>query len=587
MDLFPPSNFSDIRCYQENVRVTYNEEDYLTAIRSCTLVIQASKANTMEARNAYSSRAVSLFQLEQYQESLFDANRSLREHWAKEGKVINIFKSRCLDKLLDEKFKAFPKCRQINVDALDPNYEENFELPKIEDPHEWIPNASKKIQIRFSSKYGRHLIAAEDISPGELLFVDKPYAYVQGNKCQITNCSHCFIRCISLISCPNCKTLFCSDSCRAQAFVQYHRIECQIMNNLKSKIFDMESKLALRMLMIATRQGKDLKKLSEHPVYQIPFNPSIRSVNKRHFQEDYYHIHHLESHERNLKNFDLIHFCYKAAILIDLLRWTTFFERTRDFTEEPHSLTREQLFVSSLLFKYLTLIRFNGIMIRDRVERPENLQKGAYFFDVFQTGLAIYPISSLLNHSCNSNSLTVSFKTSCACYATQPILKGQQIFINYECHYLIHSLGYRIKFLEDYYYFKCECRPCMEKWPGMNSKSKLQKISARLSNEEMNLYKNRMEQLVALQNIKDRYKSEHMHFLRDLLTKFYSATKHPNVPYENAMPWNCLPSRNRLRWQSSQAPKRAAMGGSRPQNLGTPPSVGYYLRARADHRAPE
>lgn len=51
----------------------------------------------------------------------------------------------------------------------------------------------------------------------------------------------------------------------------------------------------------------------------------------------------------------------------------------------------------------------------------------------------------------------------------------------------------------------------------------------------MNLYKNRMEQLVALQNIKDRYKSEHMHFLRDLLTKFYSATKHPNVPYENAM----------------------------------------------------
>lgn len=127
--------------------------------------------------------------------------------------------------------------------------------------------------------------------------------------------------------------MFCSDSCRAQAFVQYHRIECQIMNNLKSKIFDMESKLALRMLMIATQQGKDLKKLSEHPVYQIPFNPSIRSVNKRHFQEDYYHIHHLESHERNLKNFDLIHFCYKAAILIDLLRWTTFFERTRDFTE--------------------------------------------------------------------------------------------------------------------------------------------------------------------------------------------------------------------------------------------------------------
>ncbi|KAK7582549.1 hypothetical protein V9T40_013994 [Parthenolecanium corni] len=55
-----------------------------------------------------------------------------------------------------------------------------------------------------------------------------------------------------------------------------------------------------------------------------------------------------------------------------------------------------------------------------------------------------------------------------------------------------------------------------------------------------------------------------------LVTKFYDSSE-----------------MGRLRWQSSQAPKRAAMGGSRPQNLGTPPNVGYYLRARADQRAPE
>lgn len=114
------------------------------------------------------------------------------------------------------------------------------------------------------------------------------------------------------------------------------------------------------------------------------------------------------------------------------------------YFQEPHSLTREQLFVSSLLFKYLTIIRFNGIMIRDRVERPENLQKGAYFFDVFQTGLAIYPISSLLNHSCNSNSLTVSFKTSCACYATQPILKGQQVIDKFFRSYYIYRSSFII-----------------------------------------------------------------------------------------------------------------------------------------------
>lgn len=84
--------------------------------------------------------------------------------------------------------------------------------------------------------------------------------------------------------------------------------------------------------MIATRQGKDVKKLSEHPIYKTPFDPIIGPINKRHFEEDYYHIHHLESHDKELKNYDMVHFCYKSAVLIELLRWTTFFEITRNVT---------------------------------------------------------------------------------------------------------------------------------------------------------------------------------------------------------------------------------------------------------------
>lgn len=107
MDLFPPSHLSDIRCYQENVKVTYYDDDYLTAIRSATLIIQVSKANTIEARNAYSCRSVSLFKLGRYHESLFDANRSLREHWdEEERKSTNQFKSRCLEILLDDRYSS-------------------------------------------------------------------------------------------------------------------------------------------------------------------------------------------------------------------------------------------------------------------------------------------------------------------------------------------------------------------------------------------------------------------------------------------------------------------------------------------------
>lgn len=88
----------------------------------------------------------------------------------------------------------------------------------------------------------------------------------------------------------------------------------------------MESRLALRMLMIATRQGQDVEKLSEHPIYGNPFDLRVRPIDRHHSEEDYYHIHHLESHQKELKNFDLVRLCYKAAVLLESLKWTTFFE---------------------------------------------------------------------------------------------------------------------------------------------------------------------------------------------------------------------------------------------------------------------
>ena len=101
--------------------------------------------------------------------------------------------------------------------------------------------------------------------------------------------------------------------------------------------------------MIATQQGKDLKNLSKHPIYKDPFNPIIRPVNRRHFREPYYHIHHLDSHDKELKNYDLVRLSYKAAVLIELLRWTTFFPIPRDLTTVCVFLLRDLLSEKQLL----------------------------------------------------------------------------------------------------------------------------------------------------------------------------------------------------------------------------------------------
>lgn len=55
---------------------------------------------------------------------------------------------------------------EFDVDAMDLDYKEKFYPPSINFRNKKIPNASKKLKIRFSPEMGRHIVAVEDIKPG-------------------------------------------------------------------------------------------------------------------------------------------------------------------------------------------------------------------------------------------------------------------------------------------------------------------------------------------------------------------------------------------------------------------------------------
>lgn len=58
----------------------------------------------------------------------------------------------------------------IDEDALDLDYSEKFPLPKVNLRNKTIMNASDKIEIKFNSTFGRHIVAVEDIDIGTFLY---------------------------------------------------------------------------------------------------------------------------------------------------------------------------------------------------------------------------------------------------------------------------------------------------------------------------------------------------------------------------------------------------------------------------------
>ncbi|KAF8568308.1 hypothetical protein P879_01693 [Paragonimus westermani] len=92
-----------------------------------------------------------------------------------------------------------------------------------------------------------------------------------------------------------------------------------------------------------------------------------------------------------------------------------------------------------------------------------------------EVGSALYPILSLINHSCNPNVAHVYLANGhCGLYALRVIRAGDALYGNYGYHYATHSLAERQRLLLDQYCFECQCEACLENWSNLNLDLKLQ-----------------------------------------------------------------------------------------------------------------
>ena len=82
----------------------------------------------------------------------------------------------------------------------------------------------------------------------------------------------------------------------------------------------------------------------------------------------------------------------------------------------------------------------------------------------FFCGIAMFPFSSLINHSCIPNLHQIAVDNKLVLVAAHPIKAGEQVFIKYRgIDFFSEDLNERQELLQDFQ-FECDCDACVHDW---------------------------------------------------------------------------------------------------------------------------
>ncbi|KAJ1521221.1 hypothetical protein ONE63_002907 [Megalurothrips usitatus] len=314
--------------------------------------------------------------------------------------------------------------------------------------------ASSAIALKYTEEMGRLMVATKDIAPGDVLVVEQPFASVLLPDALSTHCYNCLQRCLSPIPCLHCaEVMFCNEKCRSECWERFHSIDCPLLPHVYKKVGKM-GLLALRVLIVASQQGRELKNLYEGVEgMKVPEDQRTLgfSVDGQYVSTDYYPIHYLVGHSNRRANADLFRRSVTAACLLHCLETCS-----RFFAEDVN----DELFYFSggLLLRHLQSLPCNAHEVSEMI-----VDAGS--FESHEIGAAGYATLSLLNHSCDPNVVRHSYGDWAVLRAIKPIREGEEILDNYGYHHALHSVEERRSQLSKQYFFHCTCPACQGAWP--------------------------------------------------------------------------------------------------------------------------
>ncbi|NXE87311.1 SMYD4 protein, partial [Menura novaehollandiae] len=376
---------------------------------------------------------------------------------------------------------------------------------EIWEENDSISGASSSLSLNFDPERGRHLVASQDVVPGQSLLKEEAFVSVlcpeeslplqDGETAwdtRATNadlyCHRCLRQLLASVPCQGCSyAKYCSQDCANMAWEQYHRTECSLGALLLT--LGVFCHVALRTVLLAgfaevgrlvesSHSGdKDLqnpearcKCLSEAPGAGTRAIPGCN--NSGQYQSSYQALFHLLPHTEQhspehkfLCTLSVVAMCKQlqaAGLEAAVLNQESPQQCSKPKTSEKASdeLSPELRTVAEAMLRHVLQLQCNAQAITVMQELGPG--DGAVVNKKpVRLATAFFPVLSLLNHSCCPNT-SVSFSgTAATVRASQPIPSGQEVFHCYGPHQCRMRVAERQQLLSQYF-FECRCRACLE-----------------------------------------------------------------------------------------------------------------------------
>lgn len=327
-----------------------------------------------------------------------------------------------------------------------------------------LPSASNGIDLRFSPDKGRYFVATQDLSPGDVVLREEPYAAVLEAIFRVNHCAYCLKKTATPIPCYECATVqFCCESCRDMSWNEYHSIECGILGYLEpSKYLGKMPHLALRIITKTGMQNLIQQSLVSIPTLKNGEQSTAEAAQNAFFDPTSYRaVHNLATNTDKRSFEDLIKKTSEAIFMSKCLKFNGFFGDKDSATQDT---TRVEIFVSSLLLRHLQIAATNGLEMAECILKNNDVTK----FDIIPVGGAIFPTMSFFNHSCYANAQRLGYQNFQVVRIVRSVPKGEEVNIDYGFDFYAHPLEARQKRAQTQYHFTCNCKPCRENWPMYN-----------------------------------------------------------------------------------------------------------------------
>lgn len=413
------------------------------ALMLYTKCIANAPKNSESLGIGYANRSAVLYEQKLYDECLADIRLAKNSNYPQN--LVHKLTERT--KKAVSGLKAQIKTDTVSEESIDLNksnssLQSDLDLPTIlpTNVNLKVTCAANNVCIKYSVTNGRYVAAVKDIQIGDIIAIEKPFAKLvlsDVSEANLLHCHSCLRLCYSLQPCRGCThALYCSKACRDDAWREYHKFECPIIDVLIALNLNKLYQLALR---ITIQARKEYNKVATYP--------------KRHdvYESDRYEeIHKLIANTKNRTNADLFERAFNAAFLYKLVKNHTGF-----FSENKGS---DAMFKEILLHHLQT----GPCNFHEISEVYSNKDEGSNLVEI---GAGAYSFLSLFNHSCNPNVVRHCYKSTIVVRAITKISRGQQLQDNYGYHHALASKESRLKALKNQYFFDCACEACTKNFP--------------------------------------------------------------------------------------------------------------------------